>query len=154
MEPIAQGKRSDTLGLPHSRVYAPCKGKSFNPLCCYSYLTTDLAVLKWNIVCISYSHLPHVLKLLPLQGATAPTRDTQGAASLALDYVLHWAFSPPLLNPKLELTVLYFRIKQMSFLRNLYGGRQHQHNQSSYSVFLTLYVLLTLNYGRTTDNIK
>ena len=38
--------------------------------------------------------------LLPLQGATAPTRDTQGVASLALGYVLHWAFSPPLLNPK------------------------------------------------------
>ena len=47
-------------------------------------------------------YLHHVLKLLPLQGATAPTRDTQGAASLALGYVLHWAFSPPLLNPKLE----------------------------------------------------
>ena len=76
MEHIAQGKRSDTLGLPHSRVSAPCKGKSFNPLCCYSYLIADLAVLK----------------LLPLQGATAPTRDTQGAASLALGYVLHWAF--------------------------------------------------------------
>ena len=27
---------------------------------------------------------------------------TQGVASLALGYVLHWAFSPPLLNPKLE----------------------------------------------------
>ena len=44
--------------------------------------------------------------LLPFQGATAPTRDTQGVASLALGYVLHWAFSPPLLktcvshNPK------------------------------------------------------
>ena len=87
MEHIAQGKRSDTLGLPHSRVSAPCKGKSFNPLCCYSYLIADLAVLK----------------LLPLQGATAPTRDTQGAASLALGYVLHWAFSPHLLNPILEL---------------------------------------------------
>ena len=43
------------------------------------------------------------IKLLPLQGATAPTRDTQGAASLALGYVLHWAFSPPLLNPKHQL---------------------------------------------------
>jgi hypothetical protein len=28
--------------------------------------------------------LRHGLKLLPLQGATTPTRDTQGAASLAL----------------------------------------------------------------------
>ncbi|WP_443964369.1 hypothetical protein, partial [Prevotellamassilia timonensis] len=35
--------------------------------------------------------------------ATAPTRDTQGAASLALGYGFHWAFSPPLLNPKLKL---------------------------------------------------
>ena len=26
------------------------------------------------------------------QGATAPTCDTQGVASLALGYVLHWAF--------------------------------------------------------------
>ena len=39
---------------------------------------------------------------MPLQGATAPTRDTQGVASLALGYVLHWAFSPHLLNPKVE----------------------------------------------------
>ena len=29
-------------------------------------------------------------------------REPQGVASLALGYVLHWAFSPPLLNPKLE----------------------------------------------------
>ena len=40
--------------------------------------------------------------LLPFQGVTAPTRDTQGAASLALGWVLHWAFSPPLLKPKFE----------------------------------------------------
>ena len=33
---------------------------------------------------------------MPLQGATAPTRDTQGVATLALGYVLHWAFSPHL----------------------------------------------------------
>ena len=42
------------------------------------------------------------LLLLPLQGATASTRDTQGAASLALGYEEHWAFSPSLLNPKIE----------------------------------------------------
>ena len=29
-------------------------------------------------------------------------REPQGVASLALGYVLHWAFSPPLLNPKLK----------------------------------------------------
>ena len=40
------------------------------------------------------------LLLLPLQGATASTRDTQGVASLALGYEEYWAFSPPLLNPK------------------------------------------------------
>ncbi len=34
--------------------------------------------------------------LLPFQGVTAPTRGTQGVATLALGYVLHWAFSPPL----------------------------------------------------------
>ena len=32
------------------------------------------------------------LMLLPFQGATAPTRETQGVATLALGYVLHWAF--------------------------------------------------------------
>ena len=37
------------------------------------------------------------------QGATAPTRGTQGVASLALGWVLLWAFSPRLLNPKIEL---------------------------------------------------
>ena len=89
MEHIAQGKRSDTLGLPHSRVSTPCKGKSLNPLCCYFYLIADLAVLSYVYF---VQHLRHVLKLLPLQGATAPTCDTQGAASLALGYVLHWAF--------------------------------------------------------------
>ena len=30
---------------------------------------------------------------------------TQGDASLALSYVLHWAFSPPLLNPKLQYSL-------------------------------------------------
>ena len=29
-------------------------------------------------------------------------REPQGVASLALGYVLHWAFSPPLLKPKLQ----------------------------------------------------
>ena len=36
-------------------------------------------------------------------------RKPQGVASLALGYVLHWAFSPPLLNPKLELIMLHLR---------------------------------------------
>ena len=40
--------------------------------------------------------LKHIVMLLPFQGAIAPTRDTQGVASLALGSVLHWAFSPHL----------------------------------------------------------
>uniref|UniRef100_UPI003FEF131F hypothetical protein n=1 Tax=Prevotellamassilia timonensis TaxID=1852370 RepID=UPI003FEF131F len=44
----------------------------------------------------------------------APTRDTQGAASLALGYVLLWAFSPPLLNPKLESTYSFTITKPKS----------------------------------------
>ena len=35
--------------------------------------------------------------LLPFQGATAPTRDTQGVASLALGYVL-LGFQPALVK--------------------------------------------------------
>ena len=49
---------------------------------------------------------------MPLQGATTPTRDTQGVASLALGYVLHWAFSPPLLNPKLEFFILWIMVNR------------------------------------------
>ena len=63
-----------------------------------------------------FQYLRHVLKLLPFQGATAPTRDTQGAASLALGYVLHWAFSPPLLNPKLELIDCYIDVQGCKLL--------------------------------------
>ena len=50
-----------------------------------------------------FQYLRHVLKLLPFQGATVPTRDTQGAASLALGWVLHWAFSPHFRCMKVEL---------------------------------------------------
>ena len=32
-------------------------------------------------------------------------REPQGVASLALGYVLHWAFSPPLLNPKFQYVI-------------------------------------------------
>ena len=41
---------------------------------------------------------------------------TQGVASLALGYVLHWAFSPPLLNPKLHLLIPLLRC---------FGGKNH-----------------------------
>ena len=40
---------------------------------------------------------------VPLTGRGDSTmREPQGVASLALGYVLYWAFSPPLLNPKIE----------------------------------------------------
>ena len=45
-------------------------------------------------------------------------REPQGVASLALGYVLHWAFSPPLLNPELEL---------MKRLMNKINGRLMRH---------------------------
>ena len=42
------------------------------------------------------------IKLLPFQGVTNERALTQGVASLALGYALHWAFSPLILNPKLK----------------------------------------------------
>ena len=45
------------------------------------------------------------IKLLPFQGVTNERALTQGVASLALGYVLPWAFSPSLLNPKLQLYI-------------------------------------------------
>ena len=46
-------------------------------------------------------------------------RKPQGVASLALGYVLHWAFSPPLLNPKLEASYHYnFNIIKQARFRN------------------------------------
>ena len=45
-----------------------------------------------------------MVKAFALTGRGDSTmRKTQGVASLALGYGLHWAFSPHLLNPKLEL---------------------------------------------------
>ena len=40
-----------------------------------------------------------VVLLLPLQGVTSLLNSTQG---VALGYGLHWAFSPPLRNLKVE----------------------------------------------------
>ena len=43
------------------------------------------------------------IKAFALSGRGDSTmREPQGVASLALGYVLHWAFSPSLLNPKLK----------------------------------------------------
>ena len=44
-----------------------------------------------------------MVKAFALTGRGDSTmREPQGVASLALGYVFHWAFSPPLLNPKLQ----------------------------------------------------
>ena len=77
MEHIA-GQAERHPGFPHGRVYAPCKGKSFISISNIECFCPFRASMLWQSV-------------------------TQGVASLALGYVLHWAFSPPLLNPKLEL---------------------------------------------------
>ena len=44
-----------------------------------------------------------ILNTLPFRASILWQSVTQGVASLALGYVLHWAFSPPLLNPKHQL---------------------------------------------------
>ncbi len=49
-------------------------------------------------------------------------REPQGVASLALGYVLHWAFSPPLLNPELELMK-----RLMERLMNKINGQLMRH---------------------------
>ena len=69
------------------------------------------------------------IKLLPLQGATAPTHDTQGVASLALGYVHHWAFSPSLLNPKLQLVyIIMFRISRYALAHSF--AHKHRFHRS------------------------
>ena len=47
------------------------------------------------------------IKAFALTGRGGSTmRKPQGVASLALGYVYHWAFSPSLLNPKLQLIII------------------------------------------------
>ena len=80
--------------------------------------------------------------LLPFQGATAPTRDTQGVASLALGSVLHWAFSPHLLNPKLKLQgfIKYKTIKITQWKK-----------LSPYSIKVSLFTDLQYSNGKKLD---
>ena len=67
-EARSPGQAKRHPGFSHSRVSAPCKGRSFNPLCCYSYLIAVLTVLKWNIVCIFCSIPAPCLKAFALTG--------------------------------------------------------------------------------------
>ena len=54
------------------------------------------------------------IKAFALTGRVDSTMwKTQGVASLALGYVHHWAFSPSLLNAKLQLVyIIMFRISR------------------------------------------
>ena len=52
---------------------------------------------------VEYDEAYVLIKAFALTGRGDSTmRKTQGVASLALGYVLHWAFSPSLLNPNLN----------------------------------------------------
>ena len=109
MEHIAQGKRSDTLGLPHSKVSAPCKGKSFNPLCCYSYLIADLAVLKWNIVCIFCSIPAPCLKAFALSGRDCSNTRYPGCRFACPGLCAPLGFQPALAKSEIWVTYLIFQ---------------------------------------------
>ena len=50
-------------------------------------------------------------------------RKPQGVASLALGYVLHWAFSPPLLNQKLELNIRFMVVNAIWFRAKVKCGK-------------------------------
>ena len=106
MEHIAQGKRSDTLGLPHSRVSAPCKGKSFNPLCYYSYLIADLSVLKWNIVCIFCSIPAPCLKAFALSGRDCSNMRYPGCRFACPGLCAPLGFQPALVKSETWITYL------------------------------------------------
>jgi hypothetical protein len=61
----------------------------------------------------------------------------QGVASLALGYVLHWAFSPPLLNPKLEFRILmYGKTPKRAFNAFALSGRVFKIGIKSATVFV------------------
>ena len=54
--------------------------------------------------------------LLPLQGASiGAVGVTQGVASLALGYVLHWAFSPPFKHVTASATSAYQPISPLAY---------------------------------------
>ena len=61
-----------------------------------SLIYNTLSVFLLNIW---VSFLKPILNTLPFRASLHFVMWTQGVASLALGYVLHWAFSPSLLNP-------------------------------------------------------
>ena len=73
-------------------------------------------------------------------------REPQGVASLALGYVFHWAFSPPLLNPKLEFykrcKMRKWRLEPSLYYKNFICGVSyilHKHDATHW--LSTLYLV-------------
>ena len=74
------------------------------------------------------SILAPCLKAFALTGRGDSTmREPQGVASLALGYVLHWAFSPPLLNPELETKASNYTHERFLKIRTCHHCWHHLH---------------------------
>ena len=108
MEHIAQGKRSDTLGDPTiNNIDAPWKGKSINPLCCYSCLIADLAVLKWNTVCIFCSIFAPCLKAFALTGRDCSNTWYPGCRFACPGLCVPLGFQPVLAKSETWIRICY-----------------------------------------------
>ena len=73
-------------------------------------------------------------------------REPQGVASLALGYVFHWAFSPPLLNPKLEFykrcKMRKWRLEPSLYYKNFICGVSYiLHKHAATHWLSTLYLV-------------
>ena len=72
-------------------------------------------------------------------------REPQGVASLALGYVLHWAFSPPLLNPKFESFIMrtseekYISLLTDFGFKRIFGSQPNKDDIKEYEDSLKAY---------------
>ena len=66
-------------------------------------------------------------------------RKPQGVASLALGWVLHWAFSPRLLNPKLESLKKDYEYSIKGARRESGAWNLHYTTKTLYAEYLTSY---------------
>ena len=75
-------------------------------------------------------------------------RKPQGVASLALGYVLHWAFSPPLLNQKLELSIRFMVVNAIWFstkVKCCKGNTKTLHpSKKVYNLYTNIYSLAVI----------
>ena len=134
MKHIAQGKRSDTLGDPTTNnIDAPWKGKSINPLYCYSCLIADLAVLKWNTVCIFCSILAPCLKAFALTGRDCSNTWYPGCRFACPGLCVPLGFQPAL--AKSETSVIRQLVSSTIFI--IYDGKEFVHaGFQNYRIFL------------------